>query len=347
MAPQSSRQPGFSLESMDALLVYLKEFENPDFDIGQRPCDEEKGWVLYPFMYSEPISDFIQATYDHGWIDPNFDWGEWVNEAMSYVESPEKLRAADLIIISQLLTAHIRGDRFTDGHLAAMFENGHIVKVLLRLQEIRKMTFGQQIQHNISFGVWMVDYLRYYNLEAYLFEDVNQRFHAEGFLSAFDFFSIVIWKANRAKTKVAQRLLEKGDGDELDSIVRDLTKSLHETQTPRDRLKIMMAEWGFRLPMASAVLTVLWPESFTVYDVRVCNQLGQYHHLANWTRFDRIWPTYEQFCQTVRANSPEGYSLRDSDKYLWGKSSATQLQQDIERSFGKGTEKGAGLKFRD
>ena len=55
----------------------------------------------------------------------------------------------------------------------------------------------------------MLDYLRYYDLETYLFEDVRRRFHAERSLSAFDFFSIVIWKANRAKSKIAHRLLSK------------------------------------------------------------------------------------------------------------------------------------------
>ena len=43
-----------------------------------------------------------------------------------------------------------------------------------------------------------LDYLRYYDLERYLFEDVHRRFHEEGSIGAFDFFSIVIWKANRA-----------------------------------------------------------------------------------------------------------------------------------------------------
>jgi len=47
----------------------------------------------------------------------------------------------------------------------------------------------------------MNDYLEYYDLERYLFENVHQRFHLEHSLGAFDFFSIVIWKANRAKSQ--------------------------------------------------------------------------------------------------------------------------------------------------
>lgn len=51
-------------------------------------------------------------------------------------------------------------------------------------------------------------YLDYYYLEQYLFDVVSARFQTVGTLSAFDFFCIVIWKANRAKSKVAKRLLK-------------------------------------------------------------------------------------------------------------------------------------------
>jgi hypothetical protein len=36
-----------------------------------------------------------------------------------------------------LLTTHSRKDRFCEGHLAAMFENGHIVALLRRLRELK------------------------------------------------------------------------------------------------------------------------------------------------------------------------------------------------------------------
>lgn len=181
----------------------------------------------------------------------------------------------------------------------------------------------------------MLDYLRYYDLEAFLFEDVHRRFHADGFLSAFDFFSIVIWKANRAKSKIAHRLLSKAEVDDLDVAVGNLSKSLFEAEAPRERLRILMEDWGLLLPMASAILTVLWPDDFTVYDVRACNQLGKFHQLANWTRFDRIWPHYEEFREAVHKAGPERLSLRDKDRYLWAQSSALQLQENIAKCFTK------------
>ncbi len=55
----------------------------------------------------------------------------------------------------------------------------------------------------------MNDYLKYFDRAHYLFEDVHQRFHTEHSLGAFDFFTIIIWKANRAKSKIALKLLAK------------------------------------------------------------------------------------------------------------------------------------------
>ncbi|HYX71330.1 MAG TPA: hypothetical protein VE732_01045 [Nitrososphaera sp.] len=71
----------------------------------------------------------------------------------------------------------------------------------------------------------MNDYLKYFDRERYLFEDVHQRFHAEHSLGAFDFFSIIIWKANRAKSKIALKLLAKDPEGrrDLDAICRTLT----------------------------------------------------------------------------------------------------------------------------
>jgi hypothetical protein len=180
-----------------------------------------------------------------------------------------------------------------------------------------------------------VDFSRYYDLETYLFEDVHLRFHRDGYLSAFDFFSIVIWKANRAKTLVARRLLIKAQTEELDSAVRLLSHSIYLADTMRERLRILLDDWGFHLPMASAILTVLWPDFFTVYDIRACEQLGRFRELANRTRFEKIWAQYIMFRDAVAEAGPDGTSLRDKDRYLWAKSSASQLDEDIARCFVK------------
>ena len=103
-----------------------------------------------------------------------------------------------------------------------------------------------------------IDYRKFYDLENYLFEEVSRRFSEHGYLETFDFFCIIIWKANRSKSKIAKRLLSKGHPD-LNSAVIALTKSLAKAANDKTRMKILIEDWGFMLPMASAILTVLYP----------------------------------------------------------------------------------------
>jgi hypothetical protein len=85
--------------------------------------------------------------------------------------------------------------------------------------------------------------------------------------------------------------------------------------------------------MASAILTVLYPDDFTVYDYRLCEQLGDFYNLATRSNFEDVWSGYETLLDRIRAATPDGLSLRDRDRYLWGKSAHEQLVGDIERDY--------------
>ena len=177
----------------------------------------------------------------------------------------------------------------------------------------------------------LTDYSAYYDLESYLFKTVHDQFASQGWLNSFDFFCIVIWKANRAKTKIAKRIRQLGNGD-LDKGVHDFTSAIARAATAQEKLSVLL-EHGFLLPMATAILTVLYPNEFTMYDVRVCDALGDFHRLANLTKLSTIWAEYTRFVQSVKAATPAQLSLRDKDRYLWAKSFAQQLTHDVEREF--------------
>jgi hypothetical protein len=177
-----------------------------------------------------------------------------------------------------------------------------------------------------------IDYRKFYHLEAYLFDDVRRRFSETGALSAFDFFCIVVWKANRAKSKVAQRLLEKGYLN-LEPAVDALTKEIAAAESSKAKLKVLVEGWRFRLPMASAVLTVLYPDKFSVYDIRVCSEVGKFHGTQDRTDFDVLWDEYQQYITEVRKQTPPDYELRDKDRWLWGRSLYDQLNKDIRENF--------------
>jgi len=177
------------------------------------------------------------------------------------------------------------------------------------------------------------DFRELYYLESYLLNRVRPRLLAQGYLSAADFFCIVIWKANRAKSKLARKLLDSGYED-LDSAVGEMTAGIASKKRAKDKLWYLITQWRFRLPMASAILAVLYPDDFTVYDRRVCGQLDRFYNLASITRFERLWQGYRTFQLAVEEATPDGLSLRDKDRYLWGKSFYEQLIGDIEKGFG-------------
>lgn len=182
----------------------------------------------------------------------------------------------------------------------------------------------------------MLNYAKFYDLEKYLFTEVSTRFAKEKGIGAFDFFCIVIWKANRAKTRIA-KLLTKG-GHTLEKGARALTRAVAGARDNKERLRILIRDWKLRLPIASAVLTVLYPEKFTVYDGRVCDQLRQkcerkYGSIQD-RKFDAMWEGYEAYVKAVRVHGT-GCSLRDKDKALWGADFHNQLTDDVKQNFAR------------
>ena len=182
----------------------------------------------------------------------------------------------------------------------------------------------------LSIRVVDLFYLEYYDIEKYLFSRVHERFQQQGFLCAFDFFSIVRWKSVRPTGVIRDALRERSP--DLGQAVKSLTATIHEAADHESRLKILLGVRGIGLPMASAILAVLYPNDFTVYDTRVCNQLGCFKNLGSRST-KTIWEDYERFRQAVRdeavrTGAPESLGLRDMDRWLWTRDLVDQLKTE-------------------
>jgi ADP-ribosyl-[dinitrogen reductase] hydrolase len=116
---------------LQAVLEFLPLFEQPDFSPGEWITQAES---LPYYSYTPEMLDFIRALSGNGLIQP-FDWMNW-REGEQLVDHPELLRSANLQTLRKLLTAHVRADRFSDGHLAGTFESGHMTLILKRMEEI-------------------------------------------------------------------------------------------------------------------------------------------------------------------------------------------------------------------
>jgi len=184
-------------------------------------------------------------------------------------------------------------------------------------------------------GGFAADYGRYHDLESYLLTSVHRRFVDKGYLFAFDLFCIVVWNASESEQAVARKLRAQGFTS-LDAASCVLTRELSQKPNGRERLRCLWGKWGLGLPLASAVLSVLYPDEFTLYDTRVCQALGGFRDLAELTDFEQLWQGYLEFRQALQGSAPSGLTLRDKQHYLCGKHLFEQLQHGIAQGFREG-----------
>jgi hypothetical protein len=163
------------------------------------------------------------------------------------------------------------------------------------------------------------DYRKYYDDEAYLMA-AGDHFRQTGKIDAADFYMLLMWKANRAKNYHRDRLKDKAGS--FQAAVSSIASELHSSTGQKEKLEILLGKWGFALPTASAILTILYPDDFTVYDYRVCREVGRPY--KNWLG----WDEYDQFKKAVIANAPKDFSLRDKDRFLIGRSSRKDIERD-------------------
>jgi len=174
----------------------------------------------------------------------------------------------------------------------------------------------------------MLDPLAYYSPETYLFATIAEGFSKTGQISPEALYLIIDWKAPRARTKHLSRLARIAGGT-FTLATQRIAADLYSAVGSEQRLGVLMTKWGFRLPTASALLSVLYPDMFTVYDVRVCRMLGDFDKLGdkNWSA--ETWREYQRFKVEVQAAAPCGFTLRNCDRWLWGKDKQKTLIAEL------------------
>lgn len=184
-----------------------------------------------------------------------------------------------------------------------------------------------------------LDPLAYCTPEMNLFPALAKEFAETGKLDPVGLYVVLDWKAARAKTKHLSRLIKRaqmrGVGNDFRAAARQIGRDLTKADGPERRLQCLIVDWGFRLPTATAILSVLYPDTFTIYDVRVCTQLNSFHNLANRKWSSQYWTEYLQFVRKVQARAHAerpGLSLRECDRWLWGKDRRKAVRKAIKNA---------------
>jgi len=172
-----------------------------------------------------------------------------------------------------------------------------------------------------------VNPIDFYSPENRLFAALSQNFAEAGVIDPIALYVILDWKAPRARTRHLARLAKKGGS--FTAAVTQIAAGLYAATDPKHKLELLIMSWGFRLPKATAILAVLYPDMFTIYDVRVCERLGAFHRIGDCRWSSNAWIEYQRFLVAVREAAPEGLSLRDCDRWLWGESKRDTLLKEL------------------
>ncbi|MCJ7453189.1 MAG: DUF6508 domain-containing protein, partial [Steroidobacteraceae bacterium] len=122
---------------IDALVAFLPRLYadgvDPIRDWGGGEKQADGAYVMPWPEYEDVVKEFFEAAGQDCWIDFKYD----PIEAGRMLEDEALVRRASLDDIKTMLTYCVRGERFSEGHWAAMIEAGHVRRLLERLEELR------------------------------------------------------------------------------------------------------------------------------------------------------------------------------------------------------------------
>jgi hypothetical protein len=115
-------------ERWDGLLQFLPALQN------REPLYWRVGtWGDMPSVVSTDTARRLLTYLHENIVLPDFDWQAWQDQAIGYLDYRIRLETADLPTLRKLLTAHVRADRFAEGHYDSILENGFLRDVLERV----------------------------------------------------------------------------------------------------------------------------------------------------------------------------------------------------------------------
>jgi exonuclease III len=124
-------ESNFNEKSIHKLLPYKNYFES---NIQKYKTTEQLS--IDPYLYSKEVQNFIELLYTESIIMKDFNWGDWHEEARSYIDNLDLIKEAEINTIRKLLTYCVRQDRYCSGVIASFIDKQVFTAVLNRLDHI-------------------------------------------------------------------------------------------------------------------------------------------------------------------------------------------------------------------
>lgn len=89
----------------------------------------------FNWLSDDVVNDFVRIIYDMDLV-PVFNWRSWKKEfEVVLAQLKKNPQEIDTITICKCFTCMVRADRFCDGFLIELFENGTVLSLLKCLEE--------------------------------------------------------------------------------------------------------------------------------------------------------------------------------------------------------------------
>ena len=126
-----------TMEEIEKLTAYLPRLYSEGFVPVERWDGGEQqnhGSFTVPYPHYNPVvEEFFRLVSSGGWLDTAYN----PEQAYQMLKDENEIKTASVPQIKAMLTFCVRGERFSDGHWAQMIEEGHIRRLLERLDEIK------------------------------------------------------------------------------------------------------------------------------------------------------------------------------------------------------------------
>ena len=157
-------------------------------------------------------------------------------------------------------------------------------------------------------------YIKYYFLEDYLLNEVRNNFQKRGYLTPEEFFAIVIWKRNASKTNIRKGVVKSK------RTIRAITSRVFQAR-PEEKLNALLSSKipGIGIAIASAILTILYPDDFTIADYHASASIKDLGKNIKGDPRTKV-AVYNDYLNICKKLAPKhSLSLRDFDRALWAK----------------------------